>query len=258
MTTRLLRAAVGLGALLVGAGLATAAPVTFTSRSAFDAALAGFTTHVVDFEGLGAGDTLADGSVIDDVGLSFVRSAASTGLDLVIGNQYVTTSGSNFLGVDDGFSEQFFNDDGLSLAFATPVNAIGLFVITPGGGAFAGDFTLAAAGTSVSNPLLPDQTLPTGDLLVPEDDAYFLGIIDPDAAFASALLSSLDPALGFVSFNVDDIVTASRGGDEPGGSVPAPGVLSLVAPGLAALLSRRRRERRRRASLPQDTLEKLP
>ncbi len=255
MTRHLLRTALGVGALCWGAGLAFAAPMTFTSRSAFDAAIAGFSASTVDFDSLAAGTPLSDGTTLSQVSLGFERSAASIGLDLVVSDRYVTTSGLNFLGVGDGFSEQFLNDDGLSLAFVAPVHAIGLYVIAPGGSAFEGDFTLDAAGASVGNPLLPDLALATGDVGAPIDDAYFLGIVDPDVAFTSARLSSLDPALGFVSFNIDDIVTATRGA---GGSVPAPGGLSLVAVGLGALGSVRRRAVSRPASLPPDPSEESP
>ena len=243
-----LRAALAASATIVGINLAAAAPTTYTDRAAFDAALAGFAVEVVDFESTTAPSPVPDGTRFGNVTLSFDRGIDSTGLDMLVTERFVATSGQNYLGVDDGFREQFLNDDGLSLSFATPAHAIGLYVITPGDGAFYGDFTLIAAGTSVSNPLAPDLRLDTGDPALPLDDAYFLGIFDPDASFASATLSSLDPALGFVSFNIDDIVLATdAGGDDPGATLPLPGTLVLVALGLG-LLSRPRSANRAFAS----------
>lgn len=221
-----------------------AVPTTFTSRAAFDAAIGGLTSSVLDFESVSAGTVVPDGTAFGNVTLTYNRSALSVGLDMIVADQFVTTSGSNYLGVDDGFNQFFFNDDGVTMGFASPVHAVGLFIITPENAAFADDFILSAGGASVGNLSTPDFQLPTGDLFVPFDDVHFLGIVDLDASFVTASLTSLDPILGFVTFNLDDIVTASRDQGGPSG-VPAPASLALLGLGLVLVAASRNRRARR-------------
>ena len=222
---------------LAATATAGAVPVLFTDRAAFDAEVAGLVVEVVDFESVPAGTPVPDGTAFGNVTLTYDRDLAAIGLDLVVTDQFTATSGANYLGVDDGGSELFFNADGLLMDFAQPVLAVGLFLITPENAAFPGDFTLSAAGTTVSSGD-PDFQIATGDPATPFDDVLFLGIVDTDAAITTATLASLDPTLGFVTFNIDDIVTARAGAPV----VPAPASLALL--GLGVVLVAAGRDRR--------------
>lgn len=204
--------------------ISSAAVTTYTSESAFLAALSGGQDiRTLDFEAQNSGDQFASGTGDDGVIFNYMIP----GFTMEVANFFTTTSPNNYLGLDGG--ELFLSGDAFTMTFdGRAVNAIGLYVI--GEDIFGGDFELSTnTGGSVFNADIPDQTLVDGE-------AFFLGIIDPDVLFASATLTSFVPMEeGSFVFNVDDITTAL---------VPVPGALVLFGSGLfSLLLSARRRFR---------------
>ena len=192
----------------------------YTSASAFDAAIAGFTNvQTVDFESIPVGTTFASGTGTGGITFSY---SISDGSQVVVGNMFDTTSGTQFIGLDNG-NQAFYSGDSLSVNFDHTVHAVGLYVIT-GGGVSGGDFQLSAPGGSVVNDAVPNLTLGDGST------AYYLGLVEsnPAAGFNSVTLSSnSDPSL-FIAFNVDDIKSGVL-------AVPEPSAWSLLTLGLFAL-----------------------
>lgn len=225
INTRLAGAAI---VALACAFAAQAAPNSFTDRAAYDAAVGGLanvSTTTLDFDSLTAGDLIVSGATLG--GIAFTYSFG--GPSLQVTNGAATTSGSNFLGTNDGGMLQ--DGDDISLGFAAR-NAVGLYVMSRDT-LFDNDFRLAAgtfsAGLSTAKL---QRTLADGT------SVYFLGIVDSMATFTSAsLTTSHDGAVGYFLWNADDIVTALA-------PVPEPETWAMLLAGLGLLglrLSRRNR-----------------
>jgi len=223
-------------AAALNGGPARAAVTTYTDSVAFGAAVAGSSgLATLDFESVAAGTTIPSGGSAG--GITFNQAI---GFDLLVDSTPVsgltTTSGNNYLGLDDGFQFQFLGGDSFTMDFGATIQAVGLFVVGVPFANFAGDFTLTtSAGSSVSNAGTPEfQTAP------PEGDVFFVGIVDT-GGFQTATLSSFFDPLGDYVFIVDDITTAAT----VPVNVPEPGVLSLLAFGLIgmAFTCRRRRNK---------------
>jgi hypothetical protein len=216
-----------IGALVAGLWLssfAAAAPTAFTSKAAFDAAIAGMTApQTVDFESSSAGDTFASGTGTG--GLTFVYAIAGPST-LQVSSTFGTTSGLNYLGLDNP-DTAFYLGDSVTIAFNRTVHAVGLYVIA-GSDAQAGDITLSIAGGSVANSAIADT-------LVSDGQAFYLGLVDSAAGFTSATVSGTLIANAFLAFTVDDITSAVS-------VVPEPASWGLLLAGLATLpLAARRR-----------------
>src|SRR5687768_13174530 len=117
-----------------------AALTSFTSKAAFDAAIAGMSDlQTVDFEGVAAGTTFASGTGTG--GLTF--DYAISGFTLQVSDTFGTTSGTNYLGLDN--PDTAFNlGDSVTIQFGRTVHAVGLYVMA-GNDALAGDFELSVA-----------------------------------------------------------------------------------------------------------------
>jgi len=212
------------------AGVAEASPTTYTSQAAFFTALGG-PSQTLDFESLPVSTTIPSGTT--QSGITFTYSLGA--LSLQVRNDFDTTSPTHYLGVTstDG---TFLNGESFTMDFASPITALGLYVIGAPDANMAGDFSLVAFGSGLGNDAVPDRFLADGD-------AYFLGIIDP-AGFSEALLlsttASCNPASNcqFV-WNVDDITTRSAET-----AVPEPPSLLLLLPGAAGLVRLARGRRR--------------
>ena len=208
----------------------TAAPIAFTDRAAFDAAVSGLTnvsSSTLDFDGLSAGTTIADGGTVDGITFNY-SELASFGIDMQVSTGFDTTSGSNFLGTTD--ADLFLDGDNFSLDFG-PVNAIGMYFISADP-MFDDDITLTAGGATASLVASDEQSL-----FADGGVAFFLGIIDDAATFTSASIETI--GLGAFLYNVDDIVTAKA--NPPVVGVAEPGILALFALGLVGLGFSRRR-----------------
>jgi len=209
---------------------------SFTSSASFSTAIAGMsgiTTANFDSDPTG---NIAQGATVD--GIIFNYNINGGAGSLAIANAFDTTSPKNYLGSNDATTGALFGGDSITMGFASPVNALGLFII--GGPYTAGDFTLAGgAATAVSTTVL-ESTLGDGGQVI------FLGITST-TSFSSAMLS-LDKSAG-ETWTVDDITTAvgTPGGGTP--TVPEPSTLALMAVGLAVCARRVRKMRAAQAGL---------
>lgn len=209
-------------AVAMGGG-AQAAVTGYTDKAAFDAAIAGLSDlQVVDFEGVAAGTTFPSGTGTG--GLAFGYTIA--GQTVQVASTFGTTSGTNYLGLDN--PDTAFNlGDSLTIDFGRTVHAAGLYVIA-GADALAGDFELSTLNGVVLNSGVPDT-------LVSDGRGFWLGLVesDPTQGFSSAVLRGVPAGSAFLAFTVDDIHSAVS-------AVPEPGTWALMLLGVGALALRRR------------------
>ena len=211
----------------------------FTDPAAFMAAIAGLpgTTSTLDFEATSAGTTIPEGGSLG--GITFTDSI---GLDLIVSTGFDTTSGGQYLGVDDGGDEVFVPPGDLWEMHFAPLRALGLYLITSDP-LFAGDVRLETAAGTVENSDTEFHVLGDGGYV------YFLGIVSDILPFTEAQVrygALVDEE--FFVYNVDDITTVS----DAATPVPEPASLLLATSGLAALWARRRslRAKRREQGVP--------
>ena len=208
-------------------GAAQGAVSTFTSKAAFDAAIGGLAAvQRVDFDAVPSGTTFLSGAGTG--GLTFTYSIAGPST-LQVSSTFGTTSGSNYLGLDNP-DTAFYLGDSVTINFNRTVNAVGLYVIA-GSDAQAGDVQLSIANGSVFNAAVADT-------LVSDGQAFYIGLIesDVDLGFTSATLTGTDIPGAFLAFTVDDITSAVS-------AVPEPESWLLLLTGLGAVFARARRRR---------------
>lgn len=223
------------GLSLAGAGMAQATLIPFTDPTTFLSTLnAGpfSTPHTLDFEppSAQAGNTVLSGGTLG--GLTFTFNFG--GLHLLIDTQFQTTSGNNYLTLDDGVNALLRSGDALTFGLSGASQAIGLFVIGTPGDVRAGDFALQVSAGSVSNSATPSLILADGG------EAFFLGLIEDNAAlgFTQATLASFGDIIDSTFYwSLDDVTTSLAPA-----AVPEPGTwLLLVTGSLGLVLWRRRR-----------------
>ena len=212
------------GLLLAATSVANHASITgFTDAASFQADTAGLLAQLSDFDALAAGDPVSGGA-------GFSLSVSAGGDSPVVASGFWTTSGANYLGLNN-VDGQFLSGDTLTFTFARPVAAFGLYVI--GGADLAnpafGDVgvTMAAGASSVTTSKLPAQTDGQGSY------AFFLGFVGQGSTLSSVVLTGFSP--GLLEYAVDDVRLAS--------AVPEPANAWLLAAGLLGLATWRRRMR---------------
>ena len=181
---------------------------TYTNEAAFNAALAtaSLTPKTLNFDSITAGTTFSDPSTIGGITFSNLGGGANP-TTLLVDDQFVTTSGSNYLATPNpATANQFIGGHMMNMSFAAS-NAISLKIVTnevPGTSLFTNDIQLSAGGGSVAI----DQN--AGSIITPgnTDQEFFLGLYDPMATFTTASLEYDMAALESVLFNIDDITVA--------------------------------------------------
>ena len=227
---------IALAAAIASAAVADAAVATFTSRAAFDAAIAGmFDVEILDFDGVPDETLIPSGSSLDGVTFSYTIEDTLGSYDLIVISSFETTSGLQSLGLTSG--DVLLSGDAFTMTFDRTIQAVGLYVLAdvPNNVLTEGDMELRIPGKgSVTNAAAADLVLPGGG-----GAAWFLGLIETDPAapgFNRAdVLSSPPPAVSF-EWNVDDVVSAVTA-PEPGGAA------SLAAVAALAMLGALRRPR---------------
>ena len=217
------------GWLLVN-GSANSTLSSYTSKAAFDAAIAGMSVvQTVDFDSVPSGTTFPTGSGTGGLTFSYSIAGPST---LMVSSTFGTTSGSNYLGLDNP-DTAFYLGDSFTIVFDHAVLAVGLYLIA-GSDAQAGDMQLSVVAGSVFNSAIADA-------LVSDGQAFYLGLVesDPGLGFTSATVSGTFIQDAFLAFTADDITSASNERTP----VPEPGTWGLMLIGLAALSVRARRRR---------------
>jgi hypothetical protein len=186
---------------------------TYTTESSFLAALPG-AASTLDFDSTASGTIINSGDSVG--GITFTYSIGPPPINMAVVSDFETTSGTNYLGLDDpGNFNLFIAGDTFSLSFANPVNALGMYFVS-GDPLFANDIELVTASGSAFNSDTVDVSFGDGGL------AYYIGLIS-DTQFSSASIQFDPSAEGAFLYSVDDITTAV---------VPIPGAIWLFISGL--------------------------
>jgi hypothetical protein len=205
-----------------------AAPIGYTSASDFNTAISGMTSQTLNFDSQTVGTNIADGSSLNGITFDYDFD----GLEMLVSDQYDTTSGDNYLGINDGSDESFFAGDSFTLSFDSTINAFGLLIISIDE-IFDADFSLETSVGEVTSQASVQDTL------ADDSSVFFLGLYDEDG-FDSISFSSGLFACDCFYFNIDDITTAWNAPTQPTTEVPEPATWSLLLFGLASISFRRR------------------
>ena len=222
--------------LFLIAGLAIAIPddsfgdvTVYTDLTAFNNALAsnGYSSQTLDFDSETAGTTYAAPSTIGHVTFSNFGPP-----DLIVTDDFATTSGANYLGMDSvGLANQFTGGFNIDMGFAAS-NAVGFNIVTgeiANVSIFDDDIQLVVPGSGTVLLDVDDLQGTVGG----SDSVFFVGLIDTMSTFTTAQVRYDAAAVGTITYNIDDITTAAI--PEPASSV------LLIGSALMVLHQRRRR-----------------
>jgi hypothetical protein len=196
---------VALSAVLLFAGPANAAIITFPNRAAFDL---GVTGEIVEtWEDNAVGTVIPDGGILDGIIYS------TPGPDATVGNLFLPLSPPNSLGdVSDGF---FSPGETISFSFPGPIIAFGISINTLAQGAGA---------YSATNDL-GDVVLSSFDHFPGFSTGQFVGFISDTPFSAVTIASPGDFTNGYTLDDLNFVPVA----------VPGPATLILVGAGLAGV-----------------------
>lgn len=221
-----LRRAAAVVGLVACITLPAAAQVTpFVDEASFRSAVSGSSSLVpIDFEGEAPGRVIASGDVVD--GVTFTHAIAGGTIDLAVGSGLPTTSGANFLGLDQPELQdrQIQHGDELDLAFP-PSTALGLTIVS-GDPLVADDVLLVTGQGTAGNAPMPAGTTSDGGLV------YFVGLVaERPFETASIRYGPPDEAVAFL-YTADDLLLAQADVTE----IPTLGTWGLAALGAALAL----------------------
>lgn len=211
------------------AGIAHAALTGYTTQASFSAAVAGYgAPQTVDFDSVAVNTAFPTGTGTGGLTFSYAIAGPST---LMVASQFTTTSGSHYLGLDNG-DTAFYLGDGFTINFNRSVHAVGLYLVA-GSDALAGDMSLSVGSVSVFNSGTEDHLLADGSR------AFYLGLVEGNSnlSFTSATVQMVFTPSTFLAVTADDITSAVIGT----APVPEPGTWALMFGGLVALATLRRR-----------------
>lgn len=201
---------------------ASATVSSYQTSASFNTAITGWAVTTTNFDNVLAG-TMYNGNGPPGSGFTLSLSSVDSSVMPTVGNKFATTSGLNYLGLNNP-DTAFEAGDALTFSFAAPVRAFGLYVITGTfERGFAGDISLIGGGTSVGNSATPDLLN-----IDPLSDAYFLGLVSNSGGFSSVTLNnSIADVNLLLPITVDNVMLASP--------IPEPSSIVLMFIGLLGL-----------------------
>lgn len=229
----------GLSIGVLMAASAQAGLVGYDNRSAFNTAISAMSSQTAtNFDAIAPGTTFATSTGPSGSGFKLTLGGGSAGSNLPsIGDQFWTTSGLQYLGLDNPDTALEAGDT-LTFTFDSAQQAFGLYFIG-GSGVLAGDIRLNANGGAnvVTNLVTSELDDGLGSY------AYFLGFASDDSStFSSVTLEYATLGIGGVlPIAIDDVVLARNTGnpDPDPNRVPEPGTLALMLSGLALIATRK-------------------
>jgi len=203
-----------IGSLLTSTA-ALASIVTYTSSTAFQAALAGAPTLVENYGTFAANFIISPGSTFDGITYTSFNLGASTTQQGIVSNQFNSFSGVS-LGADqnNGAAQFFFDGNSFDISFASTY-AIGVFF----------NVNLNSGTYSVVAPV---GGASTGSASYDTSTFVFVGLIST-TPFTSAQILSDSGGNGTASFNIPEIILAQ--------AAPEPAAITVTGLGVGFILA---------------------
>jgi hypothetical protein len=215
--------AAALAVMTLAAVPTQAAVITYTSSAAFNAAASGIPLTVENYSTGLAGQLISNGGTFDGLTYSFIAGPSATLTGGIITNQFNSFSGLSLGGNQSTGAQFFFGGDGVTITFANPINAVGVFFNV---NLNSGNYDLQSlVGTAA-----------VGSASYDTSTFVFDGLIS-STAFSSITLVSTSATLGV--YNVPEI----EFGASPTQTVPEPVTVSIFVTGLVGAAALRRRKK---------------